>query len=130
MVKSDKKILYTEVFGSKVGLPQFYDENDNPIAISTENPLPVQLSGAGVEGKSAYDVAVDNGFEGSESEWLESLKGEPGDKGNPFTYDDFTSEQLESLRGRQGDPGRDADPQFTQEQVDALLGLINEPGEE
>lgn len=26
------------------------------------------------DGKSAYDVAVDNGFEGTEEEWLESLK--------------------------------------------------------
>lgn len=29
---------------------------------------------AGPNGKSAYQVAVDNGFVGSESEWLESLK--------------------------------------------------------
>lgn len=30
----------------------------------------------GDPGKSAYEVAVDNGFEGTEEEWLESLKGE------------------------------------------------------
>lgn len=30
-------------------------------------------------GKSAYDLAVAEGFEGSVSEWLASLKGEPGD---------------------------------------------------
>jgi hypothetical protein len=30
-------------------------------------------------GKSAYDLAVAEGFEGSLSEWLASLKGEPGD---------------------------------------------------
>ena len=28
----------------------------------------------GVEGKSAYQVAVDGGYKGSEAEWLESLK--------------------------------------------------------
>lgn len=28
--------------------------------------------------KSAYDIAVDNGFVGTEAEWLESLKGEDG----------------------------------------------------
>ena len=33
----------------------------------------------GKDGKSAYQIAVDNGFEGSESEWLASLKGKPGD---------------------------------------------------
>lgn len=35
----------------------------------------------GPEGASAYDVAVDNGFEGSETEWLASLKGEKGADG-------------------------------------------------
>lgn len=32
----------------------------------------------GPEGKSAYEVAVDNGFQGTESEWLISLKGQDG----------------------------------------------------
>jgi len=33
----------------------------------------------GPQGKSAYEIAVDNGFAGTESEWLESLKGPPGE---------------------------------------------------
>lgn len=33
-------------------------------------------------GKSAYDLAVKNGFEGDETEWLASLKGDKGDKGD------------------------------------------------
>lgn len=32
----------------------------------------------GADGKSAYDIAVGNGFEGTEAEWLASLKGEDG----------------------------------------------------
>lgn len=130
MPKSDKDILYTEVYGAKVGLPQYYDDNGDPVEISTQNLLPVQLSGAGVEGKSAYEVAVDNGFEGTEEEWLESLKGKQGDKGDPFTYEDFTEEQLESLKGPQGNPGKDAEPQFTEDEVAALKALISEPDEE
>lgn len=51
-----------------------------------------------IEPKNAYDIAVDNGFEGSEQEWLKSIKGDPGEKGEPFTYDDFTKEQLDSLK--------------------------------
>lgn len=35
----------------------------------------------GADGKSAYEIAVGNGFSGSETEWLESLRGEPGPKG-------------------------------------------------
>lgn len=31
--------------------------------------------GAGTPGKSAYDIAVENGFSGTVQEWLESLKG-------------------------------------------------------
>jgi hypothetical protein len=41
-------------------------------------------------GKSAYKLAVDNGFEGTEEEWLASIKGDKGDKGDPgefpYTY--------------------------------------------
>ena len=35
----------------------------------------------GYDGKSAYELAVDNGFEGTEVEWLASLKGETGATG-------------------------------------------------
>ena len=35
----------------------------------------------GADGKSAYDIAVDNGFVGTEAEWLESLKGADGANG-------------------------------------------------
>ena len=33
----------------------------------------------GQNGKSAYQLAVDAGFDGTETQWLESLKGDPGD---------------------------------------------------
>ena len=35
----------------------------------------------GADGKSAYQIAVDNGFEGTEEEWLQSLKGADGQDG-------------------------------------------------
>ena len=41
--------------------------------------------GTGTAGKSAYEIAVDNGFVGNETEWLESLKGSDGDKGDNGT---------------------------------------------
>lgn len=41
--------------------------------------------GSGTAGKSAYEIAVDNGFVGTETEWLESLKGKQGDKGDNGT---------------------------------------------
>lgn len=39
--------------------------------------------GAGSPGKSAYEIAVENGFEGTEQEWLESLAGEAAGFGTP-----------------------------------------------
>lgn len=99
MTKSDKDVLYAEVHGAKVGLPQYYDAAGDPVLISTETPMPVSLSG------------------------VTSIQGE---KGDPFTYSDFTPEQLAELKGPQGEPGIDgnnAEPQFTDEEVTALKAL-------
>lgn len=71
----------------------------------------------GKEGKSAYEVAVKNGFSGTEVEWLASLKGE---KGDAFVYSDFTPEQLAALKGEKGDAFTYSD--FTAEQLAALKG--------
>lgn len=35
----------------------------------------------GPQGESAYQIAVRNGFVGTQAEWLASLKGEKGDPG-------------------------------------------------
>ena len=59
-------------------------------------------------GKSAYAIAVAHGFQGTEQEWLNSLrgpKGDPGDKGDPFKFSDFTPEQLNAIKGKKGDKG-------------------------
>ena len=49
---------------------------------NTEWKFISDLSGAqGIQGLSAYQVAVQHGFEGTEAEWLISLKGEKGDQG-------------------------------------------------
>lgn len=49
----------------------------------------------GVDGKSAYEIAVDNGFTGTEAEWLASLKGEQGPEGP------------QGIQGEQGPAGAD-----------------------
>jgi hypothetical protein len=41
--------------------------------------------------KTAYDIAVENGFEGTEEAWLESLVGEDGAKGNYFASESAPS---------------------------------------
>lgn len=47
----------------------------------------------GKDGKSAYEVAVANGFEGTEAEWLESLHGKNGEPGpTPIKGVDYFTE--------------------------------------
>ena len=82
---------------------------EGPIKVDAE----VKAIMVGDNGKSAYEIAVAHGYKGTESEWLDSLKGlqgpqgEPGPKGDPFRYEDFTPEQLEALKGPKGDKGED-----------------------
>jgi S1-C subfamily serine protease len=47
------------------------------------------LFGASACGKSAYDVAVKNGFQGTEKEWLASLQGIDGKNGADLTAKDI-----------------------------------------
>ena len=78
---------------------------DEPV--SGKNVRPVGKSSSGglavdVSGLSAYDIAVANGFVGSEAAWLASLKGERGsrgEKGEPG---------IQGEQGVQGEPGASA----------------------
>lgn len=73
-------------------------------------------------GRSAYAIAVAHGFKGTEQEWIDSLrgpKGDPGDKGDPFKFSDFTQEQLNALKGKKGDTG---DPGSAEKAAELLKG--------
>lgn len=61
------------------------------------------------EAGDAYSIGVDAPYDiyiydGINKVWVNygQLQGAKGDKGNPFTYEDFTSSQLESLKGKDG----------------------------
>lgn len=61
---------------------------------------------SGASGKSAYEIAVENGFIGTEMEWLTSLKGDTGENGESAYdiavkngYEGTEQEWLESLNG-------------------------------
>ena len=54
------------------------------------------------DGKSAYEIAVEHGYEGTEEEWLESLKGAAGAKGEKG---DTGAQGAQGERGEKGEPG-------------------------
>ena len=56
----------------------------------------------GTDGKSAYQIAVEQGYQGSESDWLSSLKGDKGEKGDPG---DRGLQGVPGEKGEKGDAG-------------------------
>lgn len=70
---------------------------------NTEWKFISDLSGAqGIQGLSAYQVAVQHGFEGTEDEWLISLKGEKGETGPKGDKGDTGEKGATGERGPQG----------------------------
>lgn len=70
---------------------------------NTEWKFISDLSGAqGIQGLSAYQVAVQHGFEGTEDEWLISLKGEKGETGPKGDKGNTGEKGATGERGPQG----------------------------
>ena len=103
----------------------------------------------GTDGKSAYQIAVEQGYQGSESDWLSSLKGDKGEKGNTGAkgnpgqdgtdgksayaiavehgYEDSEDKWLLSLKGEKGDTGERGEKGDTGDR--GLQGVPGEKGE-
>ncbi len=62
---------------------------------------------AGPPGDSAYEIAVDNGFVGTEVEWLESLEGDAGPQGIQGVPGEDGVDGAQGIQGIQGIPGTD-----------------------
>ena len=96
-----------------------------------DNGLDGPPGGDGSDGKDAYEVAVDGGFTGTKTEWLESLKGEKGDAGsgdgggsfNPDEYYDKTT--INDLIEGHEVPQRAFDYYFHGENPDNVLSSAN-----
>ena len=63
----------------------FEGESETPIPPTPDlyQQLLQKISEKGKDGKSAYEIAVEHGFVGTEVEWLESLRGADGKDGLP-----------------------------------------------
>jgi hypothetical protein len=113
----------------KPAIPSKMSELENDSLYQTQENLNAKIlalrESLVSEVKSAYDIACDHGFEGSEEEWLASLKGETGPKGDQgiqgevgpegpagVAYDDTelrgrieAIEELDIQEGPKGDQG-------------------------
>ena len=101
--------------GAVISADEVSVSEDGSAAASVGEDLP--------RGKSAYEIAKENGFNGTETEWLASLKGEPGaagasgkdgengktpyvgDNGNWFVGSDDTGKPSRGEKGDKGDTG-------------------------
>ena len=117
--------------GAVISADEVSVSEDGSAAASVGEDLP--------RGKSAYEIAKENGFDGTEAEWLASLKGKPGENGLPGTNGKdgetpyvgengnwFIGEDdtRKPSRGAKGEPGRDGvTPTFSIESVET-----GEPG--
>lgn len=112
------------------------------VLITRETDTEIIAQGVpGVRGASAYEIAVENGFSGTEKEWLSSLIGSDGVVGPTGPKGDIGPIGPKGDKGDKGDPGIDGQPgaqgprgepgpkgadfkysDFTSEQLAALKG--------
>lgn len=107
----------TKLTVPKTELYHWSDEKQSFEPLSANGGIPVYIVGGeggsgGVDGKSAYEIAVDNGFDGSIEEWLLSLNGTNGTNGK------------DGINGKDGTNGKDGFG--TEAQYNALVQRLDD----
>lgn len=80
---------------------------DLTIPLPSDGQDGISVTGISDKGNGKFTLLFSDGSESDPIQTVrgeKGLKGDPGDKGDPFTYDDFTQEQLEALKVK-GDDG-------------------------
>ena len=67
----------------------------------------MQIGANGKDGRSAYEIAIENGFVGTAAEWLESLKGRDGIDGTDGLPGKDGKDGADGLPGKDGTNGKD-----------------------
>ena len=80
--------------GGSADLSNYYDKQEVDAKVQAVTP---DLSTYATKAEVDEKVSTVTGQKGD--------PGPKGDKGDPFTYNDFTADQLEGLKGPKGDPG-------------------------
>ena len=107
--------------------------NANTTAISNLDTRISTLENAGVAGASAYEVAVANGFVGTETQWLATLEGPQGQQG---VAGQDGSQGIQGVAGQDGVDGQDGASAYelwlangnTGSQADFLASLVGADG--
>lgn len=107
-----------KIYGSTVGTtlpkPSWTQSNPKKGDYIKDKPTEQEV----VRGYSAYQVAVMNGFEGTEAEWLESLKGHPDKQ-------EIIDEVLEQIPEGGGDAGPGVTAISVTEAADGTVTMVN-----
>lgn len=107
------------------------NKRDTPIVVKAKTPKSITVKlganvstgGTGIDGKSAYQIAIKHGFVGTEQEWLASLvgpKGEQGMQGEPGIKGDTGERGEQGPKGDKGEQGIQGEP--------GIQGPKGEPG--
>ena len=88
----------------------------------------MQTGANGKDGRSAYEIAIENGFVGTAAEWLESLKGRDGIDGKDGLPGKDGKDGLPGKDGRDGRDGKDGvSPDLTNyPDADAVKALVQD----
>lgn len=89
------------------------NKRDTPIVVKAKTPKSITVKlganvstgGTGIDGKSAYQIAIKHGFVGTEQEWLVSLVGPKGDHGEQGPIGPKGDPGIQGLQGVQGPQG-------------------------
>ena len=135
--ESDTTVRATTVpFTLHIRLSGFVADGDTPIPPTLDlytqllKKLSEMQTGAnGKDGRSAYEIAIENGFVGTVAEWLESLKGRDGIDGKDGKDGADGLPGKDGTNGKDGKDGRDGkdgvSPDLTNyPDTDAVKALI------
>ena len=110
---SKETVRATTVIKSLNIRPSGFDgENETPIPPTPDlyQQLLQKISEKGKDGKSAFEIAIEHGFVGTEAEWLESLKGVDGKDGVNGKDGCDGRNGVDGLPGKDGKDGADGLP--------------------
>lgn len=80
----------------------------------------------GKDGRSAYEIALDNGFVGSEAAWLESLKGKDGAQGEQGPKGERGEQGIPGEKGADGAQGKDGEKGADGKAATVKIGTVTE----